>query len=430
MGIKPIKITILTYGSRGDVQPFLALAVALQKAGHIPILTAPACFADLAAVYGVPFAPLAGDPAEISRRINDAGQNPFLMVRAMQGYVFRIAVQVAQQALAACQGSDLIIHSFLFTTGGHAIARQLGIPDISAQTFPVFAPTRAFPNVAFPAIPPGWMSYFTHWLATQIFWYGGNSGYGRVRKATLGDLPRKLTWPFRQTPERPRTPMLFAWSPTVIPVPPEWEKHIHVTGYWILNGESGYLPSAALMEFLSAGEPPVCVSFGSMVNRNAKQIYHTVFEALATTHKRAVILSGWSELQDGERTDDIFVLNAAPHDWLFPRCRMVIHHGGAGTTAAGLYAGVPNIVVPFIADQPFWGRRVALLGAGPAPIPVKKLTTKTLIRALVESESSIIRARAKAVGCALRAEDGPVTAVKLIEQYAVRFGEGNIKTQP
>jgi sterol 3beta-glucosyltransferase len=425
-----MKISILTYGSRGDVQPFLALAVALQKAGHAPTLAAPGRFVDLATGYGIPFAPLAGDPAEISRRINNAGQNPFRMVRAIQGYVFGIAAHVAQQALAVCQGSDLIIHSFLFTTGGHVFARHLGIPDISAQTFPIFAPTRAFPNVAFPAIPPGWMSYFTHWLATQIFWYGGNSGYGRVRKAMPGTFPRKPTWPFRQTPERPRTPMLCAWSPTVIPVQPEWNDDVRVTGYWTLNDESGYQPPAALMEFLSAGEPPVCVSFGSMVNRNADQIYQAVFNALATTHNRAVILSGWSELQSGKNPDELFILDAAPHHWLFPRCKAVIHHGGAGTTAAGLCAGIPNIVVPFAADQPFWGRRVALLGAGPAPIPVKKLTAESLIWALVEAESSDIRGRAQSVGCALRVEDGLGTAVKLIEQYAVRFSEGNFNFQP
>jgi sterol 3beta-glucosyltransferase len=425
-----MKITILTYGSRGDVQPFLALAGALQKAGHAPTLAAPARFSSLASNVGIPFIPLAGDPAEISRRINDAGQNPFRMVRAMQGYIFGIAAQVAGQAFAACQGSDLIIHSFLFTTGAHAFARQLGIPDISAQTFPMFAPTRLFPNVAFSTVPLGWISYFTHWLATQIFWYGGNSGYGAVRKAVPGILPPKLTWPFRQTSDRLRTPLLFAWSPVVLPIAPEWNEDVHVTGYWSIGAESGYLPPEALTEFLSAGEPPVCVSFGSMVNRNAQRIYQAVFDALARTHNRAVILSGWSELQMGKIPADIYVLEAAPHAWLFPRCKAVIHHGGAGTTAAGLRAGIPNIVVPFAADQPFWGRRVALLGAGPAPIPVKKLTSGSLIAALNAVESAVMQEHARVVGQALQAEDGLGTAVNLINQHVLRFARSNSKIQP
>ncbi len=425
-----MKISILTYGSRGDVQPFLALAAALQKAGHAPTLAAPGRFADLASGHGIPFASLAGDPVEISRRMNNAGQNPFRMVRAIQGYVFEIAPRVAQQALAACQGTDLIIHSFLFTTGGHMMACHLGVPDISVQTFPMFAPTRAFPNVAIPAIHPGWTSYFSHWLATQVFWYGGNSGYRRVRKAMPETFPQKPSWPFRQTQDRPRTPMLCAWSPTVIPHQPEWNEDVKVTGYWSLKGDSNYLPPDGLMKFLSAGEPPVCVSFGSMVNCNADQIYQTIFDALAATHMRAVILSGWSEMRDRKKTAEIFMLEAAPHDWLFPRCKVAVHHGGAGTTAAGLRAGIPNIVIPFAADQPFWGRRVALLGAGPIPIPANKVTTRSLIEALEETESSTMRARTRAVGRALRVEDGVGKSIKLIEEYVVRFTVGKTISQP
>ncbi len=284
--------------------------------------------------------------------------------------------------------------------------------------------------MAFPAIPPGWMSYFSHWLATQIFWYGGNSGYRRVRKAMPETFPKKPSWPFRQTQDRPRTPMLCAWSPIVIPNQPEWNDDVNVTGYWSLNGSSNYLPPDGLMEFLSAGEPPVCVSFGSMVNRKADQIHQTIFDALTATHLRAVILSGWSEMREGKKTAEIFMMEAAPHDWLFPRCKVVIHHGGAGTTAAGLRAGVPSIVIPFAADQPFWGRRVALLGAGPMPIPANKLTTEALIEALSEIEKSSMIARAMAMGSALRVEDGVGKSIKLIEEYAVHFYESKTIFQP
>jgi sterol 3beta-glucosyltransferase len=416
-----MNISILAYGSRGDVQPFVALAVALQKAGHRPLLAAPGRFSDLTELYGVPFTPLAGDPAEISLRLNDAGQNPLKMVPAIQSYIFSIAAQGTQQALEACQGADLIIHSFLFTTGAHTFARNMGIPDISAQVFPIFAPTRAFSNLAFPANLPGRMNYFTHWLANQVFWYGGNSGYASVRKSMPGIFPDKLYWPFRTTPERPRTPLLFAWSREVFPPPPEWNENIHVTGYWPLDGQIGYQPPAGLANFLSAGQMPVCVSFGSMVNRNADRIYQAVLGALAATRQRAVFLSGWGGLQALKNSDTIFVLDAAPHDWLLPRCNAIIHHGGSGTTGAGLRAGVPNIVIPFAADQPFWGRCVASLGAGPAPIDVKNLTVNALVRMLTEAESPRIRKRAKEIGHTLQAEDGLGIAVDLIERWVERF---------
>jgi sterol 3beta-glucosyltransferase len=313
-----MKISILSYGSRGDVQPFLALAVALQKAGHTPILAAPRFFADLVTGRGIPFASLAGDPVEISARINAAGQNPLGMLRAIQKIVFAIAAQVAQQAWEACQGSDLIVHSFLFTTGAHAIARNLGIPDISAQTFPVFAPTQAFPNVAFAGVPPGWISYFTHWLAMQIFWYGGNSGYGSVRRSLPEVFSGKPTWPFRQAPDRIRTPLLFAWSPTVIPVPVEWGQDIQVTGYWSLDSVSGFQPPAGLGDFLKAGDPPVCVSFGSMVNRYAERTYQVVIEALAMRHQRAVILSGWGGRQGIKNSADFFCAGGGASRLAFP----------------------------------------------------------------------------------------------------------------
>jgi sterol 3beta-glucosyltransferase len=410
-----MKITLLTYGSRGDVQPFLALAVGLQKAGHTVMLAAPHRFADFVGTYGIPFAPLAGDPEEISRIINDAGENTLRMINGMKSYIFDIAPQVVMDARAAITGAEMLVHGFLFTTGAHSFARDLGIPDVSVQTFPVFAPTRAFPNVAMAKIPPGGLSYFSHWLATQIFWYGGNSGYYQLRRRLPADLPPKLYWPFSRTPDRPLTPLLFAYSPAVLPRPAEWiEPNLHITGYFYLDAGQAYQPPDLLKKFLAVGDVPVCVSFGSMVNREAERIHQVVREALAGAHRRGIFLSGWGGYQNPDKNDDILYLEDAPHDWLFPRCKVIIHHGGAGTTAAGLRAGVPNIVVPHTADQPFWGRRVAAIGAGPEPIPVKRLTTQRLVAALAQVEDPGLRLRAEAIGRLILKEDGVGVAVRMI----------------
>jgi len=164
-----MNITLLTYGSRGDLQPFLAMAVGLQNAGQRVKLAAPHRFEPFVGAYRIPFAPLAGDPEIISKRLNDAGANPIRMVRAISDYIFSIADQVARQASAACDNADLVAHSFLFTSGGHALARKRGLPDVSVQTFPIFAPTRAFPPVSMPGLPPGLLCYFGHWVQTQIF---------------------------------------------------------------------------------------------------------------------------------------------------------------------------------------------------------------------------------------------------------------------
>jgi sterol 3beta-glucosyltransferase len=409
-------IPMLTYGSRGDFQPFLALAIGLQKAGHTVRLAAPGRFAGLAAQHLVPFTALAGDPEEISARFNDAGTNAVRTVRAIQDYIVAIAPEVVRDARAALAGADLLIHSFLFTTGGHTFAREMGIPDVSVQTFPMFAPTRAFPNVAMANVPTGALSYFTHWLATQVFWHGGNTVYRRLRKQFLTDLPRKLYWPFSQTGDRPLSPLVIAVSPTVLPYPADWTSpHIHMPGFFFLD-EPGYTPPPALADFLAAGEPPLCVSFGSMVNRDAERIGQAVLEALRRTRQRGLLLTGWGGWIPDPLPVDVFALEAAPHDWLFPRCNVIVHHGGAGTTAAGLLSGKPNVVVPFAGDQPFWGKRLAALGAGPAPLPEDKLDAETLTSALTSAltDPSICQ-RAAQLGATIRLEDGLGQAVRIIE---------------
>jgi sterol 3beta-glucosyltransferase len=417
-----MKITLLTYGSRGDVQPYAALALGLQKAGHTVKLAAPHRFAGFAAEHGLPFVPLAGDPEEISKLINDAGMSPPRMLKGMMDYVFSIAGDVARAAFAACGDADLVVHSFLFTTGGHSVARARGIPDISVQAFPMFAPTRAFPNVALANVPPGAFSYFTHWLATQIFWYGGNSGYKQLRRLAPDVFSLKLYWPFAE--KQPiQTPLLMAYSPTVIPQPRDWTApHIHTVGYFFLDAAEAYTPPQALTDFLAAGDAPVCVTFGSMINQEAERIYSVVRMALKQTRQRGIILTGWGGIESAEYTD-LFHLEAAPHDWLFPRCKTVVHHGGAGTTAAGLRAGIPNIIVPHGVDQPFWGKRVAAIGAGPTPLDLKKLSVASLTAAFAGAESSALRARAQEVGRLIRSEDGVTRAVELIEEHVAQFSK-------
>lgn len=419
-----MKITILTYGSRGDVQPFLALAVGLQKAGHTVKLAAPHRFANFVNAYNIPFVSLTGDPEIISQRLNHAGRNPLRMVQVMGKYIFSIAGQVARQAFAACHNADLIVHSFLFTTGGHSMSCKLGVPDVSVQTFPIFAHTHAFPPVSMPELPPGFLSYFGHWLHTQIFWQGGKIGFNRLRKTHPDVFDIDLRWPFTVDDNRLTTPLLLAYSPTIIPRPDDWSApHIHIPGYFFLDELESYQPPTALTDFLSAGRPPVCVTFGSTIHRNPKRIYHAVLGALERTGNRAILLSGWSDLQNIQLPESVYVIDAVPHDWLLPQCKVIIHHGGAGTTAAGLRAGVPTIVVPSAADQLFWGNQVNATDAGPQPIPVKTLTMGKLVTALVEADGNAIRNGAQAAGRKIREEDGVGQTVEFIEEYASKRQE-------
>jgi sterol 3beta-glucosyltransferase len=171
-------------------------------------------------------------------------------------------------------------------------------------------------------------------------------------------------------------PILYGFSPSVIPAPSDWNGNTFITGYWFVDESENWQPPTALLDFLQSGSPPVYIGFGSMSNRNPEQTADLVIQALALTNQRAILLSGWSGLQKANTPDSIFMIDSIPHSWLFPRVSAVVHHGGASTTAAGLKAGVPSVIIPFFGDQPFWGQRVADLGVGPKPIPRKKLTAE------------------------------------------------------
>lgn len=416
-----MNIVILTYGSRGDVQPFLPLSLGLMARGHDVKLAAPNRFKNLVENYGIPFVPLAGDPEDLSRRLNNVGFNPFKQMREMMDHAVEIGADVARQTDEACRDADLIIHTFAHAVGAHTLAREKNIPDVHIQTFPMFTPTGDYPNVAMPDLKLRALNYFSHYASSRLSKWSAKFGYEQVRRRA-GLPKRKLYFPFDDDPIRPPTLILCAWSPSILPPSAEWKENVHVTGYFFFDETESYQPPNELQAFLGAGEKPICVSFGSMVNRDAKRIDDVVREALRQTNHRGIILSGWGKVNQPS-SKDLLYLESAPHDWLFPRCKVVIHHGGAGTTSAGLRAGIPNIVVPFTADQPFWGRRVYAIGAGPKPILVKNLTVERLTMAIAEAATKAAGERAQSARRKIRSEDGVSRAVELIESYVRDWNE-------
>lgn len=415
-----MKIAILTYGSRGDVQPLVALAYALRQAGHEPLLAAPERTTSLAAAYNLPFISLPGDPGEFLQTLIDhAGGNLLRIMKTGRDFTFSLASQVIGGVRAACQDADLIVHTFLMTTGGHAIAREMGVADISAQFFPAFAPTSAFPAPVLPDLPlGGWYRRLTHHLLAQTYWRG-QFGYDRLKR-TNPAFPQHLYWPFRAS-SRPITPLLMAFSPLLVPRPTDWGDHIHITGSWHVPSQENWQPTEELAQFLATGTPPVCINFGSMVTRDADRIFQAVSRALARCGQRGLVLSGWRGWEPGKRSEDLLVIDSAPHDWLFSRVSAVVHHGGAGTTAAVLRAGVPSVIVPFTADQPFWARQVYQLGVSARPIPARNLTEHSLALAIETALQPERRVRAEGLASMLQNENGVLEAVKVIELTAEKF---------
>jgi len=242
-----------------------------------------------------------------------------------------------------------------------------------------------------------------------------------ARRDVLNLQPYRVIGPW---PEmlRTRMPVVYGYSEQVLPKPRDWPDFIHVTGYWFLH-EHGWTPPRDLLDFLADGSPPVYIGFGSMVDRDPERITEIALNALRYSGQRAIFLRGWGDLQQADLPPNVFMIDNAPHEWLFPRMAAVVHHGGAGTTAAAIRAGVPSIVVPFFGDQPFWGDRVALLGVGTAPLARKTLTGAQLAGAIDRAISdNNIRANAAALGERIRVEDGVARAVEIIEAYARERG--------
>jgi sterol 3beta-glucosyltransferase len=328
------------------------------------------------------------------------------------------AALMARRSLEACQGVDMILGgvSGLFT--GASIAEKLGIPFLQAYNLP-FTPTNAFPGALFPkSLPLPGGNRLSHQLTRQMVWMAYRPSDGVVRQDVLG-LPRyPASGPFKAK-NLQGGPVIYGMSPSLLAKPADWAENIHVTGFWFLDSPDDLEPEPALVDFVEAGSPPLYIGFGSQGSRNPEETTRMVVKAVQATGDRAILHAGWGGLVKTDVSDSVLMVSSAPHAWLFPRVKAVVHHGGAGTTAAGLRAGVPSILVPFHGDQPFWGKIVADRGVGPQPIPQKKFSAERLERAIREVADQAMRDRAVDLGKKIQAEDGIAVAVSVIDQLQI-----------
>jgi sterol 3beta-glucosyltransferase len=426
-----MRIAIVALGSQGDVQPYIALGKGLRAAGYQVRLLTHENFAGLVTSHGLEFYPMQGNVQELietpeMRKLVEKGNFITLTLKTAKE-TERVAIQWAQAGLEACCGMDLLIAG----VGGLylvlSFAEKLEIPLLQAFVFP-FTPTKTFPGILFPQSLNRWggtVNWVSHQVLRQIIWQGSRSGDTAARKQVL-DLPASPFFGPHQSPYLHRYPTLYGFSPVVLAKPSDWQ-NAHVTGYWFLDAAPDWTPPPDLMNFLEAGSPPIYIGFGSMGNRNPEETAELVLQALEKTGQRAILLAGWSGMQKEKMPDNAFLIKSVPHAWLFPRVAAVVHHGGAGTTAAGLRAGVPTIIIPFFGDQGFWGQRVADLGVGTAPIPRKQLTAERLAQAIQTAVGDrVMRQRAADLGAKIRSEDGVANAVAIIQKLEFKLSELNL----
>ncbi|MBI5035196.1 MAG: glycosyltransferase family 1 protein [Chloroflexi bacterium] len=418
-----MKITVNTFGTRGDVQPYIALSLGLQRAGHTVRIVTHRIFESWVKQYGLDFYPLDIDPRQVllNQAVSELGNNFIRINRWIKENLTSTLRDLFEATLDASRDADVVLNSGLSFAGWH-VAEKLKIPALATYLWPVI-PSHHLP-AASGKIPPRWLpfkgtvNYLSTKLSNQMFFAMMSPLINECRKEILGLRPLTARDYWSLDSAQSTTPLIYGFSPSAIPKPADWGAGQQIAGYWFLDTDN-YQPETTLLDFLANGPPPVYVGFGSMVDHEQQAINRLVIDALRETDQRGILLGESGQLDSDALPDFILRVDAIPHDWLLPRVAAVVHHGGAGTTAAALRAGVPSVVVPWFADQFFWGWRVQELGAGTKSIPRNQLTTARLASAIQQAVGDEnIRRKASQLGKQIRAEDGVGVAVRLIEAFA------------
>lgn len=438
-----MKVLIITFGSRGDVQPYVALGKGLQAAGHTVSICTASRFESFITKHNLTYGymtdeflkildtDMGRDVIESSSEISGVIRSIFKLIK----YIKPLAKEMISDSWKAAKEAkpDLIIfHPKIL--GAVSIAEKFDVPVIMANLQPMIVPTKEFPMAGMPRWNIGpWYNKTTYRLIKL-----GLRMYSKIvndfRQNTLNLAPFPKSSGMLFTADKKPIPILHGFSPHIVPRPSDWPEQAMVNGYWFLDQLDDWQPPSRLKAFLDEGEAPVYIGFGSMAGRNPRRLADIAVEALNRAKLRGILATGWGGLEAYQLPADILKIDSAPHEWLFPRMSAIVHHGGAGTTGAALRAGKPMTICPFMADQPFWGECIHALGIGPKPIAQKGLSVSKLTIALNEmSHNATMQKRAKKTGALIQDEDGIKNTVKVIEdvfQQQLYFLRGVCKNMP
>ncbi|CAG8069294.1 unnamed protein product [Penicillium olsonii] len=448
----PLKMNLVVQviGSRGDIQPFIALGKELKAHGHRVRLATHLAFRDVVLEAGLEFFCIGGDPAELMAFMV---KNPSLMpaLSTIRSGAIQKRRREMKEIIHGCwrscieMGDGTNLHQIKEDLWNDSVdyrrrpfvadaiianppslahihcAQRLGIPLHMMFTMP-WSPTQSFPHplavLHQQDCKPTVANFVSYAVVDMMIWEGLGDLVNSWRKKVLAlDPLDSITAP--SLIHRLQVPYSYLWSPALLPKPRDWRDDIDICGFSVLPSKSDYKPPKEIEEFLKAGPTPIYVGFGSIVVDDPIKLTRIVFEALADAGQRAIVSKGWGNLGvDGvEVPDNVLIVGSVPHDWLFRQVSCVIHHGGAGTTAAGLSLGRPTIIVPFFGDQQFWGGIVAAAGAGPGPIPHKQLTVKKLSSAIAMALESSTKEKAQAIAEKMQKESGVRDGVRSFHRH-------------
>jgi sterol 3beta-glucosyltransferase len=420
-----MKISILTLGSRGDLQPFIALGLGLKNIGYDVLLISSKNEESFAKSFGLDFYPLDVDVQklmegeDIQKMAKSDNPLKFIISHLNSSKILKKKmVAVFGEIWEACQGSEAIIYHPGMQIG-YFIAKELNIPSIIASPFPATS-TKNYPSILFYSGVRLGKTYnlLTHFIFDKVFWAMSKSAvkeFWNTQIKTKIDLSVSAL----KRQESSGMPIIYGYSEHLFERPNEWAENIQITGSWTIYDEPSWTPPDELVSFIKDGTPPVYIGFGSIKDVSKfNETFKILVEALKISGQRGIIALGWNKLDEAQTLpENVYLLDNAPHSWLFPQMSVVVHHGGAGTTAAGLNAGKPTVIIPHSADQPAWGKRVYELGVGAKPIPKAKLTASKLADAIKEALNPEIVKNAEEFGKKMRKENGVEAATQIISKF-------------
>lgn len=420
-----MRIVVLTMGSRGDLQPFVALSMGLAARGHEVTVASHARFRPDVERRGLAFRALPGEPGQVFANPaweawRPSSWRPFAHAR-MLGKV--LSAPLGETTLAdygrACEGADAVLF-MISTVPAHQVCVERGLPSVGLNYGPLYRTSEFGHLTLFPRLRAGGLlNLVSHDLGDRLI--------GQPLREPLRPATRRMRGlssnPYgrsrRHQDTWPPFAVVHGFSEALVPRPADWPRHLHVTGSWIIPPEPGERPPAAVEAFLQAGSPPIHVGFGSLGGiAKAERALRMLVGAIREAGERVVVDPGWADLGAGfgAGDDGVLVVDDVPHAVLLPRVKAVVHHGGTGTTAAGMAAGLPTLVVPFIFDQVFWGSRVAALGAGPKPLEAHRFTPERLRAAVAVLCRPDVRAAAERIADRMRDEDAVRRGAALVER--------------
>jgi len=411
-------ITIFVYGTWGDIRPHVVLGQGLQQNGHEVQVVAAPVYEEWVRERGLGFHALSVDMNTFMKEnASIMDENIIGQIRNASKVVTPIMVTMALETYEATRNSDVLITVEFGVALLFDVIKANNLKTILINPAPL-NPTVEFSSALPPA--PGWFP-FPEWYnrtSYSIFHRLGWTILGSARKKTAKELPGQPKSSYKEYKSMIlNTPALTTVSKHIVQGPADWAEHFQVTGY-LIDDDANWTAPQELVDFLDAGEPPVYIGFGSMPDSKAEKTTQILIDAIQKSGKRAIILKGWAGFAADTVPETIFILDYAPHSWLFPKMAALIHHGGAGTTASGFRSGVPQMIVPHNADQPYWGRMVEKSGVGTKAIPRLKITADNLADAIktMTSDSNMSQ-NAQAIAEKISQEDGLSETVKWVERF-------------